>query len=228
MVEVRGSHPSMAKVNRMWLSNLLMPTLLLATRNAKKAKELKGLLGDGWTVQTALDIPDLPEIEETGTTFHANAKLKSEGVSARVDAKTLVLADDSGLEVDALDGAPGVYSARYAGEHASDEANNAKLLIELAEKGAAEPEQRTARFRCLLSLAEGGNELAFFDGSCEGHIASELAGEGGFGYDPLFLPKGYERSFALMSPAEKAALSHRGQALAKFMAWLKSAGLPGV
>lgn len=205
-----------------------MPTLLLATRNAKKAKELKGLLGANWVVQTALDIPDLPEIEETGTTFHANAKLKSEGVSARVDAKTLVLADDSGLEVDALGGAPGVYSARYAGENASDEANNAKLLVELAQKGATAPEQRTARFRCVLSLAEGGNELAFFEGTCEGTLTDNLAGEGGFGYDPLFVPKGYERSFALMSAEEKATLSHRGQALERFLDWLKSAGLPGV
>jgi len=113
-----------------------MLNLLLATRNAKKAKELRGLLGKAWTVQTALDVPGLPEIEETGTTFHANAKLKSEGVSARVNAKTLVLADDSGLEVDALDGAPGVYSARYDGERASDETNNTKLLVELAQKGA--------------------------------------------------------------------------------------------
>lgn len=205
-----------------------MPTLLLATRNVKKAKELIGLLGEAWTVQTALDIPGLPEIEETGTTFHANAKLKSEGVSASVDAKTLVLADDSGLEVDALDGAPGVYSARYAGEKASDEANNTKLLVELAQKGVTEPAQRTARFRCVLSLAEAGNELASFDGTCEGTIAPNVAGEGGFGYDPLFLPRGHDRCFALMTGEEKAALSHRGQALGKFISWLKSAGLAGV
>lgn len=199
-----------------------MPTLLLATRNARKARELQGLLGGSWTVQSALDAPELPEIEETGTTFLANARLKSEGISACVDPAALVLADDSGLEVDALDGAPGVYSARYSGENATDETNNAKLLHELEARGAVSPDRRKARFRCVLSLARGGRETAHFDGACEGVIAPEPAGEGGFGYDPLFVPVGHHRCFALMSAQEKAALSHRGEALAKFSAWLKS------
>jgi len=205
-----------------------MATILLATRNAKKARELTELLGPGWTVRTVSDVPGLPEIEETGTSFSENARLKSEGISAEVEADTLVLADDSGLEVDALDGAPGVYSARYAGPEATDADNNAKLLRELKEVDAMEAIERKARFRCVLSLAKAGHEVASFEGTCEGVLACELTGEAGFGYDPLFLPLGHARSFAQMNSGEKAALSHRGEALRKFYQWLKQTPQPAV
>ncbi|MEM1058866.1 MAG: RdgB/HAM1 family non-canonical purine NTP pyrophosphatase [Verrucomicrobiota bacterium] len=205
-----------------------MQNLVLATRNPGKALELKELLGADWTVQTVTELSGLPEIDETGTTFHDNARLKSEGISACLDPQTLVLADDSGLEVDALDGEPGVYSARYAGADATDEANNAKLLRELEVAAARNELGRKARFRCVLSLAQGGKEIASFEGSCEGVIAPERCGEGGFGYDPLFLPQGHDRCFAQMNSAEKAALSHRGQALSKFQNWLKSRPAGGV
>jgi XTP/dITP diphosphohydrolase len=132
-----------------------------------------------------------------------------------------VLADDSGLECDALDGAPGVFSARYGGIPSSTEQNNAKLLQELARVHATTPQQRAARYRCVLVLAREGVMLGSFDGVCEGTMALTPKGTSGFGYDPLFIPQGYARSFGQLTDKTKANLSHRAQALKKFAAWCK-------
>jgi XTP/dITP diphosphohydrolase len=192
--------------------------LTLATRNRHKVTELAEQMPPSWKVQSVANIAGLPEIEETGATFLANATLKAEGISRHVPG--LVLADDSGLEVDALSGAPGVYSARYAGQPTSDAKNNEKLLKELDEKGATQPEQRKARFRCVLVVAEQGKTIASFDGTVEGHVAAELSGSHGFGYDPLFIPDGYTESFGSLSSEIKAHISHRAKAMAQFLSWV--------
>ena len=159
-------------------------------------------------------LPHAPEVEETGTTFHENSALKAIAISTLT--QDLVLADDSGLEVDALGGAPGVYSARYAGDD-GDAANNAKLLRELGQE-----KNRQARFRCVLTLAQGGEVLAHFDGSVDGKILSrEAPGPGeAFGYDPLFAPEGYQESFAELGSEIKNRFSHRSRALSKLQSWL--------
>jgi len=133
----------------------------------------------------------------------------------------LVVADDSGLEVDALDGAPGIFSARYAGENATDSQNVMKLLRELALRNV-ENEQRTARFRCVIALARDAELLQTFEGSVEGSIVSEERGHGGFGYDPIFVPAGLRQTFAEVLPAEKNRLSHRARAVAQLAAFLKT------
>jgi XTP/dITP diphosphohydrolase len=187
--------------------------LFVATRNAKKLRELaERLLGANVRLVGAGDVPGVPEVDETGATFEENAHLKA--VSASLHTQMLSLADDSGLEVDALGGAPGVKSARYASTgpgNASDEANRAKLLVELA--GVDAP-RRTARFRCAIAVARGGKVLLQSTGTVEGRILSEERGDGGFGYDPLFVPTGFDRTFAEMTGAEKAAISHRARAIA--------------
>src|ERR1700744_6583520 len=162
-------------------------TLCIATRNAHKVEEMAGVLAPYWTVKSSIDYPELEEIEETGGTFLENATLKAQITSATVP--DFVLADDSGLECDALDGAPGVFSARYGGIPSSAERNNAKLLQELERVGAATPQQRNARFRCVLVLAKEGQVVASFEGACEGTIALGPKGTHGFGYDPLFIPQ---------------------------------------
>src|SRR6201999_4035867 len=136
-----------------------------------------------WTVKSSADYPELEEIEETGGTFLENAALKAQTTSVTVP--DYVLADDSGLECDALDGAPGIFSARYGGIPSSNEKNNAKLLEELQRVGAVTPQQRAARYRCVLAFAKGGEIIQTFDGVCEGTITTSLKGTGGFGYDPL-------------------------------------------
>jgi XTP/dITP diphosphohydrolase len=149
-----------------------------------------------------------PEIEETGSTFLENALLKARAVSSFTGQAAL--ADDSGIEVDALDGAPGVRSARFAGPHATDEENNARLVEAL---DGVPPERRTARYRCVaVVVSPEGEEIAGV-GSCEGRIALEPRGSGGFGYDPWFVPEGESRTMAELSPEEKHAISHRGKAL---------------
>lgn len=188
--------------------------LLLATRNGDKTREVREILGAGWVVEDLTARPDLPDVEETGSTFEENARLKAVAASAGYDG--WVLADDSGLEVDALGGAPGVRSARFAGDGATMEENRALLLRKL--EGASD---RRARFRCVLALARGGDVLAVFSGAVEGVIADVESGTGGFGYDSLFLPEGGDRTFAQMSPAEKHALSHRGRALAGAAEYLR-------
>ena len=153
---------------------------------------------------------------EDGATFFENARLKALTISRQIAG--LILADDSGLEVDSLGGAPGIYSARYAGENATDEANRQKLLVELSllRLGSS----RAARFRCSLVLARAGQVLATFEGAVKGQILPEERGRDGFGYDPLFQPDGFEQSFAELSSEEKNAISHRAKAAAKLRTFL--------
>ncbi len=195
-------------------------TLVVATGNTHKTDEIRQIIGSAFG--EVLDLRDFPGVEpdpETGTTFEANARIKAESVSRQLPGETLVLADDSGLEVDALGGAPGVYSARYSGENATDDANRAKLLDEL-DRDSVSGKDRAGRFRCVLALAMGGETIATFDGAVEGYIANKEKGEHGFGYDPLFIPKGYCKTFGQLPSETKHQLSHRGQALAKLKAWL--------
>jgi XTP/dITP diphosphohydrolase len=193
--------------------------LCIATRNVHKVQEMAPFLTPLWEVKSSDDYPNLEEIDETGDSFLANAMLKAVATSQMIP--DYVLADDSGLECDALDGAPGVFSARYGGVPSSAETNNAKLLQELARVNATTPQQRAARYRCVLVVAREGQALASFEGTCEGTIALAYKGTNGFGYDPLFIPQGYARSFGQLTAKTKASLSHRAQALKKFVAWCK-------
>jgi XTP/dITP diphosphohydrolase len=154
------------------------------------------------------------EIKETGTTFLENARLKAEGISRVLDG--WVLSDDSGLEVDALGGAPGVWSSSFGGEEGNHAKNNARLLCEMAGKT-----ERRARFRCTMVLARGGSEQANFSGSVEGRIIDALRGEHGFGYDPLFIPDGYEKTFSELGGEVKTVLSHRSRALTQAVEFLE-------
>jgi XTP/dITP diphosphohydrolase len=200
-----------------------MKTLCLATRNDHKVQELGHVLSPYWTVRSSADYPEMAELDdiaETGDTFHANATLKAIATSQVVP--DYVLADDSGLECDALNGAPGVFSARYGGIPSSSERNNAKLLEELERAAATTPQLRAARFRCVLVLAREGQVVASFEGKCEGTIGLEPKGTHGFGYDPLFVPQGYTRTFGQLSEKTKMTLSHRGQALKRFLEWCKA------
>jgi XTP/dITP diphosphohydrolase len=195
-------------------------TLCIATRNANKTTEMALVLAPFWVVKSSVDYPELEgleEIAETGDTFLANAQIKAVTTSQVI--ADYVLADDSGLECDALDGAPGVFSARYGGIPSSTEKNNAKLLQELERVGATTPQQRSARFRCVLVLAKEGEVIASFDGACEGTIGLAAKGTHGFGYDPLFIPQGYARTFGQLGEKTKITLSHRGLALKKFVEW---------
>ena len=190
-------------------------TLCIATRNTNKAQEMAPVLVPFWAVKCSADYPEmegLDEIAETGDTFLANATLKAVATSQIIT--DYVLADDSGLECDALDGAPGVFSARYGGIPSSAEKNMQKLLQELERVGARTPQQRSGRFRCVLVLAS-------FDGACEGTMALGPKGTNGFGYDPLFIPQGYARTFGQLGEKTKMSLSHRGVALKKFVQWCK-------
>ncbi len=194
-----------------------LPLLLIATRNAHKTQEIREMIGDRFEVRDVNDFPGLPAVEETGTTFLENATFKAVAISREVAGK--VLSDDSGLEVDALDGAPGVWSSSFGGEEGNHPKNNARLLAEMEGKA-----DRAARFRCTMVLAEGGRVLADFSGTVEGRILEAPYGAGGFGYDPLFAPEGHEKSFAELGAAVKNALSHRGRALEKVVAWLEKDG----
>lgn len=181
---------------------------VLATANEGKRRELESLLGENWELVSQGSL-GVDSVEETGTSFRDNALLKARHASAATGLPAI--ADDSGLEVDALDGAPGVYSARYAGVDADDQANNTKLLEALADVPTA---QRGARFRCVMVLVRGPDDPApvIADRSWEGSIAVSPRGDGGFGYDPLFIDPDTGRHSAELSPAEKNARSHRGQA----------------
>lgn len=186
--------------------------LIIATHNPGKVEELEGMLTPlGFEVESLLDYPDAPETEETGTTFEENAALKATEAAAYFGHA--VLADDSGLEVDALDGAPGVYSARFAGPEKSDEANNALLLEKLNGET-----NRTARFVCALCLAKSSGETLTVRGTIEGTIGYSPQGENGFGYDPLFIVPSLHKTAAELERDEKAVVSHRGQALRKLEA----------
>ncbi|PID00695.1 XTP/dITP diphosphatase [Sporosarcina sp. P29] len=188
-----------------------MNEVLIATNNKGKAKDFEVLFRPlGITVLTLQDIEESIDVEETGTTFVENAILKAETVANLLGK--VVIADDSGLEVDVLNGEPGVYSARYAGEPSDDEANIDKLLAKLVEV----PETaRQARFRCVLAIAGPGIKTTTYSGSCEGIITDERQGTNGFGYDPIFYVPNKEKTMAELSAEEKSAISHRGAALAQ-------------
>lgn len=193
-----------------------MQTLLIATANPGKAREFQQMLGEDWAVRTLGDLMEVPEIVEDGVTFEENALKKVRALAGWGAGP--VLADDSGLEVDALAGAPGVLSARYAGRHGDDEGNKRKLLEALREVPEAE---RGAQFRCVLAVRLPGGEERCFSGVCRGRILETPRGTGGFGYDPLFLPEGSERSMAELAAAEKHAISHRGRAMRAAVEWLR-------
>ena len=189
-----------------------MPRLVLGSRNKKKLGELRDLLGDLPVELTDLaPYPDAPDVDENGTTFEENARLKATALAPVL--KEWVLGEDSGLVVPALGGAPGVYSARWAGTHGDDAANNAKLLAELAGKTG---DDRAAYYVSTAALADPtGTVIAVVEGRCWGRIADAPRGAGGFGYDPLFEIVEYHATFGELSPAVKHALSHRGRAIAK-------------
>lgn len=193
-----------------------LPRLMIATRNAHKTAEIRAMVGGWFEVLDATAFPECPEIEETGTTFLENARLKAEGISRVVEG--WVLSDDSGLEVDALDGAPGVWSSSFGGEEGNHARNNARLMEAMAGVAC-----RDARFRCTMVLARGGVEQAHFSGTVEGQIIDVPRGGGGFGYDPLFVPSGYQQTFAELGEAIKNTLSHRARALSQVVAYLKTA-----
>lgn len=203
------------------MSEVSKQRLLLATRNANKTREVREILGDAWEVEDLTARPDVPDVEETGETFEENARLKAVAGAAHYDG--WVLADDSGLEVDALGGAPGVRSARFAGDNADMAENRALLLEKLREVRGKE---RSGRFHCVLALAKGGEVVRVFHGTIEGVITPAERGSGGFGYDPLFVPEGSCRTFAEMAGAQKHALSHRGRALAALAAYLTTGAGP--
>jgi XTP/dITP diphosphohydrolase len=200
-----------------------VPKLLVATRNSYKTGELRELLGTEFKLEDLTDHPEIPNIPETGSTFEENATIKALAVSKH--SSELVMADDSGLEVDALDGAPGVYSARYAGAKASDEQNIEKLLDEVRRRDPNGGSMRAARFRCVIVLAQKGSAICAVQGMVEGTITDSRRGHSGFGYDPIFQPSGYAETFGELGAATKNRISHRAravQALAETLAALRS------
>ena len=190
-----------------------MRTLLVATANAHKTQEIQAMLGEGWAVEDLRSYPHLPSPEETGDTFEANARIKAEAASLALPGH-LVLADDSGLEVDALGLAPGVRSARYAGPSATDADNRTQLKSNLTTVPPDKGEGWAARFRCCMALARAGETVAVFQGAVEGTILSAEQGDGGFGYDALFVPDGFSDTFGVLPALTKNQLSHRARALA--------------
>lgn len=192
-----------------------LPRLLIATANRHKTEEFRALLAGIATVEDLTDHPNLPQAEENGSTFEENSALKARAAALAVGLPAL--ADDSGLEVDALGGRPGVHSARYSGPGATDASNRARLLADLASLPAGTP--RTGRFRCVLTLAApDGTLIGSWSGAVEGQILEEERGEGGFGYDALFVPDGHEESFAQLPGETKNRLSHRARATVAFLA----------
>lgn len=192
--------------------------VLIATKNKGKASEFKEFFSE-YNIEalSLLDLKEqLPDVEETGVTFEENAALKAEQIAAILNKP--VLADDSGLMVDALNGGPGIYSARYAGHGKNDQDNNGKLLNELKE---IPKEKRKAKFVCVLAVAIPGKETIFRTGICEGEIAFTPQGNNGFGYDPLFIPNGSNKSMAELSPEEKNSISHRSAAIRELEDWVK-------
>jgi len=195
-----------------------MPRLLIATKNSHKAVEIRAILGGDWEVTDLNAHPEIPAPDETGITFAENAAIKALAASKLFAG--FVLSDDSGLEVDALGGAPGVYSARYAGPAATDADNRARLLRELGADGVR-GKARSARFRCAICVVRDGAVLGTFDGEVEGVIINHERGEGGFGYDPLFVPAGYCETFAQLPAEVKNRESHRARALAQAREFLR-------
>ena len=200
-----------------------MNHVLIATSNPGKLRDFAGAaLAQGIGVSGIPNFASIPVVVEDGTTFEENARKKADGYSLAVPGE-IVLADDSGLEVDALNGAPGVHSARYAADephradaNTDDDANNARVLRELA---GVRPEKRTGRFVCVIAAARNGRTLATFRGVAEGRILDHLQGTGGFGYDPMFFFPQIGKTFAELTPEEKAKYSHRGAAFRKFLEW---------
>ncbi|MCH7760745.1 XTP/dITP diphosphatase [candidate division TA06 bacterium] len=191
--------------------------LILATRNPDKIEEIQQIFQDSEAPLLSLfDFPQIGPVEETGKTLEENAVLKAKKVSRSI--RKVALADDTGLEVEALQGRPGVHSARFAGPGASYEANRLKLLKSL--QGVPE-EKRGAVFRCIAALASPEGRIVTFEGVCRGRIGFEPKGEGGFGYDPLFIVEGIGKTFAEMTLEEKNQVSHRAKAMKKVMEYLK-------
>ncbi|MDO5780697.1 MAG: XTP/dITP diphosphatase [Clostridium sp.] len=194
-----------------------MKRIILASNNLKKIKEIKEILkGFPFEVYSLKDMDIDIEVEEDGLTFEENAKKKAVEIHQYLvnkgESNFIVLSDDSGLEVDCLNGEPGVYSARYAGEHGNDYKNNLKLLQEMKDfKG----DERSARFVCVIAVVFEDGNVKTVRGEVEGYIIEEIKTEGGFGYDPLFFYKGFNKTFGEATPEEKNAISHRGNALKK-------------
>ena len=184
--------------------------LVVATRNRHKTREIQHILGPEFMVRDLGAHPDVPKIRESGTSFEENAKLKALAAAKQLPA--MVIADDSGLEVDALGGAPGIYSARYAGANATEKDKIDELLRELKRLRATD-DQRRARFRCVLALARNGDLLETFEGTVEGRITDKARGGHGFGYDPIFVPDGFEQTFGELPPEVKNTISHRAKAI---------------
>jgi XTP/dITP diphosphohydrolase len=207
----RNQKKSMSEIRR----------IVLATHNRHKTGEFRELLGEGWAIEDMSSHPALPVPDETGSTFEENAAIKALAAAEALGPGVLVVADDSGLEVDALGGRPGVHSARYSGPGATDRANLDKVLAELVAAGVR-GKARSARFRCVLVVARGRERLGVFHGTVEGVLAGEAKGEGGFGYDPAFIPAGECQTFGQLPPAVKHRLSHRARAVAQLGEWLAS------
>jgi XTP/dITP diphosphohydrolase len=191
-----------------------MIQLLLATRNPHKTREFAQLLGRNFSVCDLTLRPDVPEMVESGTTFEENAALKAVTVS-RIFRNEIVVADDSGLEVEALGGAPGIFSARYAGENANDRRNVEKLLRDLQDA-----RDRSARFYCVIALAKNGQLMTTVAGEVAGTITKSPRGENGFGYDPIFVPNGFSETFAELMPETKNIISHRANAARQLARYL--------
>jgi XTP/dITP diphosphohydrolase len=188
-----------------------MNEVIIATKNRGKAREFEDIFrARGYEIRTLLDYPEIADIEETGNTFEENAILKAVAVSTQLNK--LVISDDSGLVIDALEGRPGIFSARYAGEQKNDEANIDKVLEEMSEIPLG---QKTARFYCSLALAAPGQKTLTVSGTCEGRILEERRGTNGFGYDPIFFVSEKGLSMAELSAAEKNRISHRANAIQK-------------
>ncbi|MCM3093840.1 MULTISPECIES: XTP/dITP diphosphatase [unclassified Cytobacillus] len=195
-----------------------MREVIIATKNAGKAREFERMFKPlGYEVKTLLDFPDFKDVDETGSTFEENAILKAEAVSRAFER--MVIADDSGLIIDALGGKPGIYSARYAGEEKNDQKNMDKVLDELE---SIPDHQRQARFYCALAIAAPGKPTETVAGTCEGHILREKRGTYGFGYDPIFFAEEKNKAMAELMPEEKSQISHRANALRKLEELLPS------
>lgn len=204
-----------------------MRRILIATSNPGKLRDFAGAAAPlGVEIEPLPNFSSIPAVVEDGLTFEANARKKAEAYSVYASGE-IVLADDSGLEVDALGGAPGVHSARYAadqphlvGNNTDDQANNARLIRELRK---IPPDQRAGRFVCVIAAARDGNTLAVFRGQAEGVLLDVPRGSNGFGYDPLFYFPPIQKTFAELTPEEKAQYSHRGKAFHEFLEWISAA-----
>ena len=197
--------------------------LVVATRNRHKTREIQNILGPEFIVRDLADT-EVPEIRENGTSFEENAKLKALVASRQLPG--LVIADDSGLEVNDLGGAPGIYSARYAGANATNSEKIDKLLRELVRVRVTDHGRR-ARFRCVVALARNGDLLGIFEGKIEGKISDTARGDSGFGYDPIFIPDGFEQTFGELPEEVKNTISHRAKAIRALAEKLTRLGFDG-